>query len=75
MKTFEKLNKNEMKMILGGDDREISFDDGGGSGCSLDNNGLCGANCSTSTGAAAKCSTIALVSVAVVVFKIILMYH
>ena len=55
MKTFERLNKNEMKMIIGGVGKE-ELEPGGG-GCSLDNNGLCGANCATSTGAAAKCST------------------
>lgn len=52
MKTFQKLNKNEMKMIVGGRDAGE-----GGSGCSVDNLGLWGANCQRSSGAADKCGT------------------
>jgi len=53
MKTFERLNKNEMKMIVGGYEEEL--EDGGGSGCAKDKNGLCGANCQRPSGAADKC--------------------
>jgi len=51
----EVLTRESLKNVFGGVSTTTTGVSAGGSGCKADSLGICGGNCQTSAGAAAKC--------------------